>query len=247
MNAENYNKILIIINIILLLIIIYNFNSKKEGFETTNQTTAEAIANVASLYNTGNFKVTNLEVTSDLTGGKNYLPIGSIIAWYNKDGDVTKIPKGWSLCNGENGTPDLRGRFIRMFSNTVPNSAEADKAWGVGAGERWFYDNNNAPNYYSTLIGASRIEPRAMIGKFKMNEKGGTDLHNLDIKEMPSHTHTVQLYHSGDGYNGGGPPTPLVTDTSRPDYTRTSSIAGNSEHHNNMPPFYTLAYIMRIA
>lgn len=36
------------------------------------------------------------------------LPVGSIIAWKN-----TAIPSGWAVCNGANGTPDLRNRFVR--------------------------------------------------------------------------------------------------------------------------------------
>lgn len=39
------------------------------------------------------------------------LPIGSIILWAE-----TVIPTGWALCNGSNGTPDLRGRFVRGAS-----------------------------------------------------------------------------------------------------------------------------------
>jgi len=37
------------------------------------------------------------------------VPRGAIIMWY---GTVTQIPTGWSLCDGTNSTPDLRGRFI---------------------------------------------------------------------------------------------------------------------------------------
>jgi len=39
------------------------------------------------------------------------LPIGTIIAWKN-----TTIPSGWAVCNGQNGTPDLRNRFPRGAS-----------------------------------------------------------------------------------------------------------------------------------
>lgn len=38
------------------------------------------------------------------------LPIGTIVIWY---GAVVDIPPGFVLCDGNNGTPDLRGRFIR--------------------------------------------------------------------------------------------------------------------------------------
>lgn len=37
------------------------------------------------------------------------VPSGSIIPWY---GNIADIPDGFALCNGSNGTPDLRDRFI---------------------------------------------------------------------------------------------------------------------------------------
>ncbi len=37
------------------------------------------------------------------------LPAGSIIMW---SGTLASIPTGWQLCNGTNGTPDLRDRFV---------------------------------------------------------------------------------------------------------------------------------------
>jgi type II secretory pathway pseudopilin PulG len=39
----------------------------------------------------------------------NSLPIGSILIW---SGTVASIPTGWQLCDGTNGTPDLRDRFV---------------------------------------------------------------------------------------------------------------------------------------
>jgi hypothetical protein len=37
------------------------------------------------------------------------IPTGGIILW---SGSVGAIPTGWALCNGSNGTPDLRSRFV---------------------------------------------------------------------------------------------------------------------------------------
>ena len=37
------------------------------------------------------------------------IPTGGIILW---SGSVGAIPAGWALCNGSNGTPDLRSRFV---------------------------------------------------------------------------------------------------------------------------------------
>lgn len=44
------------------------------------------------------------------------MPVGTILAY---TGLLEKIPDGWALCNGENGTPDLRGRFLQSYSDLV--------------------------------------------------------------------------------------------------------------------------------
>ena len=38
------------------------------------------------------------------------MPIGTILPYI---GDLSKIPHGWFLCDGNNGTPDLRDRFLQ--------------------------------------------------------------------------------------------------------------------------------------
>ena len=40
----------------------------------------------------------------------NMVPIGGIIAWA---GAANDLPAGYQLCDGSNGTPDLRNQFIR--------------------------------------------------------------------------------------------------------------------------------------
>lgn len=44
---------------------------------------------------------------ADGVGG---VPSGAIVMW---GGLIANIPAGWLLCNGQNGTPDLRDRFIK--------------------------------------------------------------------------------------------------------------------------------------
>jgi hypothetical protein len=46
------------------------------------------------------------------------LPKGIICMW---SGDCNKIPKGWALCNGYNGTPNLQSRFIVGSGNDSGN------------------------------------------------------------------------------------------------------------------------------
>ena len=48
-------------------------------------------------------------VTANTFSGNGTIPVGGIIMW---SGSVVSIPSGWALCDGSNGTPDLRNRFV---------------------------------------------------------------------------------------------------------------------------------------
>ena len=67
----------------------------------------------------------------------NALPSGSIIIWTG-----STIPNGWAICNGENGTPDLRNRFLV--------GAGSDGALGSTGGSKTISTNGN---YYG--VGSS--------------------------------------------------------------------------------------------
>lgn len=126
------------------------------------------------------------------------LPKGLIVAW--KGGD--NPPSGWALCNGLNGTPDLRGRFI----------------FG-----------------YNPELG----------GAYPLESKGGSEKHTLTIEEMPSHNHNVSgavaWGGSGPGYSGGSNKIDGSISVSK-----TGGKDGQTQPHNNMPPYYVLAYIMKL-
>lgn len=50
------------------------------------------------------------------------MPIGTILVYA---GDLDKLPSGWYLCDGTNGTPDLRGRFLEGVTTDAGNFIEA--------------------------------------------------------------------------------------------------------------------------
>ena len=49
-------------------------------------------------------------------------PVGTIIPYA---GDLSKIPYGWHVCDGTNGTPDLSGRFLEGTTTTPKTFKEA--------------------------------------------------------------------------------------------------------------------------
>lgn len=57
-------------------------------------------------------------VSTDLTA--ELLPVGLIMLW---SGSTATIPTGWALCNGSNGTPDLRDKFVVGAGSTYAVAA----------------------------------------------------------------------------------------------------------------------------
>lgn len=84
-----------------------------------------------------------LEVKGRIKDQTGYvMPQGGIIMW---SGQAADIPEGWVLCDGQNGTPDLRDRFI------VGASAEtAGHSGGPSAHAHW----NDAPPQIFTTDGS---------------------------------------------------------------------------------------------
>lgn len=112
------------------------------------------------------------------------LPVGIIALWR---GSIATIPTGWNLCDGTNGTPDLRDLFI------------------LGAG--------------------STYNPGDTGGSATHTHTGTTD----------GHTHTIS-----------GPPDFWQSGAGFDNQTASSTVPFTTDPANNLPPFYSLAYIMRI-
>jgi|UPI00037C4812 hypothetical protein len=58
----------------------------------------------------------------------NSVPIGTILPWIPTD-KMKNVPKGWKVCDGTNGAPDLEGRFlmgVRHLNKTQQKGGRGD-------------------------------------------------------------------------------------------------------------------------
>lgn len=166
-------------------------------------------------------------------------PRGMIVIW---SGTRENVPLGWALCDGKDGiTPDLRGQFVRMYSDDL--------------NDRYF---TTETSYISQHRGISRGNTSGYVHSHRIGDKGGTDLQISDPKEIPAHTHNIdwakasQWGYAGDKWRGAtrGGASPLKDSS-----TQNFSNAGvtilpngrkNPNPQNNQPPYYVLAFIMKL-
>lgn len=160
----------------------------------------------------------NANISNDVLASAS-VPTGAIVMW---SGSTTTIPSGWGLCDGTNGTPDLRSKFVMAWSTSV--------APGVTGGS-----NSNI-----TLIEANLP---AHTHTFTTGGISANHLHATNIGN------SANIFQSGTNrsacQNIGGINTGYVSSDHSHSGT-TGNGAGTSTSFSVLPAYYTLAFIMKL-
>ena len=172
---------------------------------------------------------------------------GMIMLW---SGAYVNIPSGWRLCNGTLGTPNLADKFIigaginyslgntggSADSTLVAHSHSISSVSGnagthshllsgstSGAGSH----NHTIPNYLvSAVAGSGDIDRDNEYQQWKATPGQVTNT-------VGNHTHSL----SGSTTLSGNHNHPI---------TSTCSGSGSSSTNRNLPPYYALAYIIKL-
>lgn len=173
------------------------------------------------------------------------MPIGAIVMWSG-----TTPPANWALCNGTNGTPDLRDRFIvgaggaysvgntggaanvtlsvaqipaHSHSLSASTSAEGNHTHSGWTSSDGMHSHTVSGANTSGSVAAVKVENRISVNEnltMSPTTSSGLHSHSVGINAAGAHAHTV---------NG------------------TTSSVGSGQSHENRPPYFALAYIQRVA
>ena len=145
---------------------------------------------------------------------KNAFTTGMVVVWY---GSAGAVPSGWAICDGSNGTPNLRNKFV-MGANT---QADVNKTGGranssLPEHSHTGFADVGGEHTHSTLAGyTGQYGP----GEDKIgisSEYIRTGIQD-QVSTAGSHTHTL-----------------------------TVNKAGEDVANGNLPPYLALYYIMKL-
>ncbi len=241
---------------------------------TTLNSGATTLNNPVTINNaltTQNINATNYTIdakTVNATNGYGIVPIGGIIMWSG-----TTAPDGWALCDGTNGTPNLKGRFIvgaGQYSSTLSRESlktydykikdtgglnnyalsvpEMPKHTHDGentdvnesdGGTQWYDNPEGTMNTYGyrTWVkegGYGLVQRTRGVAR----EGGSLTFSNL-YKNDKSKWDGGFTVGARDGASRGYEPNVLNPPV-------RMLFAGENQPHENRPPYYVLAFIMRV-
>ena len=163
-------------------------------------------------------------------------PLGIVEMWSGK-----KIPDDYVLCDGAalrlSDYPELYAALGTTF-NAAPNYSGIRNTTQSG-----FF---RLPDLRGRFI----VGYNGLDDEYKQYGKaGGEKQHTLTTSEMPRHAHEQNLWEgaSADWRSGGRDSWPNATSWhDRTTQFGTTNSAGDGAPHENRPPYYVLAYIMRV-
>ena len=233
-----------------------NINVITQLVNSQNATIAEQAQQIASLINSFNnldntvnsFNSRLLSIEGRVMTLEIGIAMGIIVIW---SGLVTSIPISWQLCDGTNNTPDLRNRFV----------VSAGSAYAVNS-------TGGSLNHIHTAEGSTgftALSTSQMPAHSHHVSDPGHDHHVSD----PGHNHgvgTSGYFQTGGNFGPRGPgasedlastirATGIDVIVSATNISIASTGGGAGHNHSvsttianasNLPPYYALAYIMKI-
>ena len=148
---------------------------------------------------------------------------GMILIWSGSIGQISSIAGGWVLCDGSNGTPDLRDRFVIGAGNAY------SVAQTGGSADAVVVTHTHSATSTSVVTDPGHTHSSSTGGSFWTNSVSGNQFtgnpgQNITLASINSATTGISVATS--------------TSTAAP----SGSVSGTNR---NLPPYYALCYIMK--
>lgn len=147
-----------------------------------------------------------------------------------------KVPEGYALCDGAalraSDYPELYAAIGTAFNSAVNYNGSQNTT------QSGFFRLPDLRGRF--VVGYSDVDPDYK----KYGNAGGEKKHTLSTDEMPRHNHGLKFRTEKWGDNANKRPFPDLNGTDG--YKASTDYAGSGQAHENRPPYYVLAYIIKV-
>ena len=190
---------------------------------------------------------TNAQDAATKTYVDTSIPVGGIIMW---SGTIASIPSNWRLCNGTNGTPDLTNKFI------IGASIDATTTGTGGSGG--ILKAHSAIEGNNLVTGGSKDAVIVSHNHNGFTNSGSNDgNHSHAIAPVSGGSFTISTTGTGSIANGSVYANGGIDLWSNKELQATNGTLSEHRHaiasdgvsgtNKNLPPYYAIAFIMRVS
>lgn len=117
------------------------------------------------------------------------LPVGSIVMWFDS---ISNRPGGWEQCNGQNGTPDLRGKFVIGVASDTEVGQEYGTASHSHVNPATQVDGAHVHDVTGKLNpGASKVQVSDIGSGTTVGDPDHEHVIDFDLPSSGTHAHTT--------------------------------------------------------
>jgi microcystin-dependent protein len=157
-------------------------------------------------------------LTANITA---FFPTGGIIMW---SGELSNIPDGWALCDGQNNTPNLSGRFVVGYNAGHPDYATIGATGGT---DSLALTTQNLPRHSHTASAANNGNHQHSIPG--TDDNGGWNAGRIESTDRYRWSDAAWTNYGGEH-----------------SHNITIAETGSSEAFDNRSAYYVLAYIIKL-
>lgn len=173
------------------------------------------------------------------------IPAGLIAMWH---GVLADIPSGWVLCDGQNGTPDLRDKFVK-------GAANAQNPGGAGGALTHTHADHPALTHSGAAVADHASHTHAYT-EVPNHVHGFTDLRGATTGGATTNRAVTEGQDTSSGATGlktANPDGGVASGTTQgPNAALSHSVTQPTQHaaqshssQNHEPPYYAVAFIMK--
>ena len=156
-------------------------------------------------------------------------PKGMVVPFYYNNKSTLEYMAGWAVCDGTNGTPDLRGRFINMYNDKNQNILNYNIN-ETGGSDETLLEKENVPAHNHT-IDKNKITYRNNTASGCGGGAVGWDVNGND-----------QNYFQASSLSGN-----CTSCASSGEFSLSKEGGVDKiEPLNNSPPFFTIIFLMKL-
>ncbi|WP_066853800.1 hypothetical protein [Halodesulfovibrio spirochaetisodalis] len=148
--------------------------------------------------------------------------------------------------SGQEAVDELLSGMVVPFKGSVhSNGHPVNRLTGNPDGKYGLCDGRTYSAPDGSKVTTPDLRDRFIAGagnNYAQGDTGGSDTVALTLEQMPAHSHTLRAYNRDGSYTFND----LMTSSRTTTADRSTGVTGGAQAHENRPPYYALAYMMKL-